>query len=49
MKFESEFYHFHSRKCNLKMSSAKMAGVGGLGVGVWLSEVLSACWIHGLV
>ena len=41
------------------MSSAKMAGVGGLGVGVWvcvggggaggLSEVLSACWIHGLV
>ena len=34
MKFESEFYHFHSRKCNLKMSSAKMAGVGGLGVGV---------------
>ena len=36
MKFESEFYHFHSRKCNLKMSSAKMAGVGGLGVGVWV-------------
>ena len=34
MKFESEFYHFHSRRCNLKMSFAKMAGVGGLGVGV---------------
>ena len=34
MKFESKFYHFHSRKCDLKMSSAKMAGVGGLGVGV---------------
>ena len=42
MKFESEFYHFYSRKCNLKMSSAKMAGmvwvgggvVGGGGVGV---------------
>ena len=34
MKFESEFYHFHSRKCNLKMS-AKMAGLGvGVGVGV---------------
>ena len=40
------------------MSSAKMAGLGGLGVGVWvwvgvgggeLSEVLSACWIHGLL
>ena len=36
------------------MSSAKMAGVGGLGVWVGvgvggLSEVLSACWIHGLV
>ena len=40
--------------------SAKMAGLGvGVGVGVcvcvcrggggWLSEVLSACWIHGLV
>ena len=34
VKFESKFYHFHSRKCDLKMSSAKMAGVGGLGVGV---------------
>ena len=40
MKFESEFYHFHSRKCNLKMSSAKITGVGGLGVGVgvWVCE-----------
>ena len=43
------------------MSPAKMAGLGGLGVvcvcvcvcvgggGGGLSEVLSACWIHGLV
>ena len=33
----------------MKFENVKMAGVGGLGVGVWLSEVLSACWIHGLV
>ena len=39
MKFESEFYHFHSRKCNLKMSSTKMEGGGG-------GELSVKCLLH---
>ena len=31
------------------MSSAKIAGGGGGGGGGGMSQVLNACWIHGLV
>ena len=36
VKFESEFYHFHSRKMHLKLSSAKMAAI--LSRGKWVNQ-----------